>query len=464
MVTSLAAITAGVWGLSKWRPFENDSADLDWPENVQPLIDYIEATSDLRFRNSIDFDYLPGMSYDIEARDPVQDFSAEALAEIETEEAIGRALGLWAGETSLGDSINTINSAAPRPVRWFPDDNVVLIKASNEESTLPAYVRADLVAYLTQALVEQNFHLLDRLESAATSQEYEAAAAVYIGFALWVHDQYIDDLDVDDTEEYQFDSAQQNGEYADTVVAIPATFLAIRIGFQVLGPGFVAAIDEDNPALVLRALRDRVPVAMDQISLPAAKYLRNDAPEAVEEPPGPNLATIRVSDQLGPFRLYLMFATGLPANDALTASDGWGNDRYTAYELNGSVCVDVHVVADSPADADRMDTAMNRWALARPAAADVLVGRDGVNLYASVCDPGAAADQSIANDDDIEQYFGRGALLRQHALDTGKPALAECIAVELYGQFTVDEISYASSDIDIDAEFAAIEEECRNSV
>ena len=465
MVMSLAAITAGAWGLSKWRPFEHDTSDIDWPANVQPLIDYIEEVTGLRFRDAIDFEFISQKDeYDDRVLGPAQEYSADARAAIATDEAVGRALGLWAGDTSLVDSFDTINSAAPRPVSWLPDENVMLINALNERAILQPYIRADLIVYLTQALAQQHFHLVERLRAAQTSQEYDATAAVYLGFALWVHDQYIDDLSASDHEDYDFESAAQNDEYVATVDSVPATFRAIRIAFQVLGPGFITALAEDDTALVLRALHEHIPVAMDQVSLPAAKYLRNDALESVAAPPGPARAAIRYSEQLGPFRLFLMFVTGLPANVALTASDGWGNDRFTAYELDGRVCLDVHLVADSPADADRMDAAMNRWAFARPSAADALVGRKGVNLFASVCDPGTDAEQPIATDDEIEQYFGRGALLRQQALDTGKPALAECVATEFYAQFTIDQISSASSDIDFDAELAGISQDCRNSV
>ncbi len=465
IVMSLAGITAGAWGLSKWRPFEHETADIDWPENIQPLIDYIEETTSLRFQDSIEFEYFPGTDeYNDRVSGPAQEFSPDARANIATDEAVGRALGLWEGDASIVDSLDTINSAVPRPASWFPDDNQMLINASADEATLPTFVRANLVVYLTQALAQQHFHLIERLRSAETSQEYDATAAVYLGFALWVHDQYVDDLSNADREEYESDSEAQNDEYVDTVDSVPATFRAIRIAFQVLGAGFITALAEDDTTLVLHALREHIPVAMDQISLPAAKYLRNDALESVAAPPGPGGAAIRYSEQLGPIRLFLMFVTGLPANVALTAADGWGNDRFTAYELGGRVCVDFHVVADSPADADRMDAAMNRWAFARPAAAGALVGRKGLSLYASVCDPGTDADQLIADDDEIEQYFSRGALLRRQALETGKPALAECIATEFYAQFTVEQISSPSSDVDLDAEFAAISDACRNSV
>lgn len=467
IVASLAVISAGTWGVSKWRPFEHDeSITIEWPENIAPIITYIAIATDLRFVESIGFKYIADTAdYNKAAGDPVEERSAERLAELATDEAVGRALGLWGGDASLVESVDTIRAAAPRPARWRPADNLMLINASGENATLTPAIRADLVVYLTQALIEQNFHLIERRQAVETSQEYDALAAVHIGYALWVHDQYVDDLSAEDRESYQTDSAAQGKAYAESVDSVPATFKAIRIAFQVLGPVFITALaEDDDPARVLDAFRSHIPTALDQISLPTAKYLRNDATESVDAPPGPSGATVLHSEQLGPFRLFLMLATGLPANEALTAADGWGNDRFTTYELNDRVCTDVHVVADSPDDADRLESALNQWALARPSEADTLVGRDGVHLYASVCDPGTDAVQSTADNDDIEQYFSRAELLRQQAADTGKPALAECIATEFFAQFTYEQLQSPSLDVDLEAAFADIEDDCRNSV
>ena len=41
IVLSLAAISAGTWGLSKWRPFEHKPATIAWPHNLQPVVDFI---------------------------------------------------------------------------------------------------------------------------------------------------------------------------------------------------------------------------------------------------------------------------------------------------------------------------------------------------------------------------------------------------------------------------------------
>lgn len=465
LVVSLAAICAGAWGLSKWRPLEHEPAEIAWPANVQPIIDYIEAATDLRFRSSIEFDYIADADdYNDRARDPQYELTQDDLDSIAVDEAVGRAFGLWAGDASLTESFDAINSAEPRPVRWLPDSDVVLINARDSGAKLSPAVRADLIVYLTQALLDQNFQLIERRETADTAQGYDAVAAVHIGYALLIHDRYLEDLSAEDRERYDNESAEQSEAYANSVDSVPATYKAIRIAFQVLGSVFMAALAEDEPSVALQALSKHVPVALDQVSLPAAKYLRNDALEAVTAPPAPEGATAHYGEQLGPFRLFLMFTSGLPANEALTAADGWGNDRFTAYELNGRLCNDLHVVADSPADADRMERALNQWALARPNEADALVGRDGVNLYASVCDPGTDAEQSVPGDAEINQYFGRADFLHYQATTTGKPALAECIATDFYAQFTFDQIASATPAADLEAAYVAIEDDCRNSV
>ena len=467
VVVSIAVISAGTWGLAEWRPFEHEhgNATIDWPHNVQPLIDYIEHATDLEFVSSLDFEFIARLDdYNERARDPDENLTADDRAAVAIDEAVGRALGFWTGDTSLIESSDAINRSTPRPARWLPDADLVLIHAGDEQSTLAPAVRADLVVYLTQALIEQNFQLIERRRATDSSQEYEALAALHIGYALWVHDQYVDDMDSEDRERYESDTAEQRQDYADEVESVPATYRAIRIAFQVLGPTFVTALSEDDESLLLDALRTHIPVALDQISLPSAKYLRDDASESVTTPPGPRAATIHYDDQLGPFRLFLMFATGLPSNEALTASDGWGNDRFSAYELNGKVCVDVHVVADSPVDADRLERAMNNWAFARPSEAGALVGRDGVDLYASVCDPGTDTPQSTPTDDAIEHYFARADLLRQQAATTGKPALAECVATEFFAEFTYEQMTTESLTRELEAAYAALEDECRNSV
>jgi len=465
IVLSIAVIGAGTWALSQWQPFKHEPATIAWPNNVQPIVDFIEVSTDLDFRSSIDFEYIASVDdYNDRARDPQRELSQDDRDANAVDEAAGRALGLWVGDTSFTESSEAINNAAPRPVRWLPDADVVLIHAVDDKADLSPAVRADLVVYLTQALINQNFHLIDRREAAATSQGFDSIAAVQIGYALLIRDRYVADLSDTEQQQYDTETAEQSQAYRNSVDSVPATYKAIQIAFQILGSVFMTALDEDDPSLTLEALSTRVPVALDQVSLPAAKYVRNDPLETVSAPPAPADATLRYSEQIGAFRLFLMFASGLPANEALTASDGWGNDRFTVYELAGRVCTDMHVVADSPDDADRMERAFNGWAFARPSNADALVGREGVNLYASVCDPGADAQQSVPGENEVNQYFGRANLLQYEATSTGKPDLAECIATDLYAQFTFDQIASGVPDSELEAAYSTIEDDCRNSL
>ena len=111
-----------------------------------------------------------------------------------------------------------------------------------------------------------------------------------------------------------------------------------------------------------------------------------------------------------------------------------------------------------------MERALNGWAFARPSSAGALVGRDGVNLYASVCDPGPDARQTVPGDNEVNQYFGRANLLQYQATTTGKPDLSECIATDLYAQFTFEQISSGVPDSELAAAYSTIEAGCRNNV
>jgi hypothetical protein len=166
---------------------------------------------------------------------------------------------------------------------------------------------------------------------------------------------------------------------------------------------------------------------------------------------------------MGPFALYLMLAAGSPSTTALSAADGWGNDRFTAYRLDGRVCVDARIVADSRADADRIEPALQHWAAARPDEAGALIGRKGTTLLLSVCDPGVGVDQPIPDQAVLDQFFGRTNLLADRIELTGKPDLAECVAVSFYERWSVAELD-ADPSIDIVGELESITDDCTDSV
>jgi hypothetical protein len=136
-----------------------------------------------------------------------------------------------------------------------------------------------------------------------------------------------------------------------------------------------------------------------------------------------------------------MLATGLPATEALTASDGWGNDAVTVYRAGAQTCADGRIAADTTADADRLEHGLNAWGLARPKEAAALVGRKGNDLLFTVCDPGATVHQSVVSADALDQFFGRTDALVQQINSHGQPSRSECIAVSAYQRYVAADVN-----------------------
>ena len=134
------------------------------------------------------------------------------------------------------------------------------------------------------------------------------------------------------------------------------------------------------------------------------------------------------------------------------------------YRLADAVCVDMHLIADSPNDADRLENGLNGWASVRPAAATALVGRDGNSLYASVCDPGTKARQPVPSTDDIDQFYVRSSYLADQIDYTGNPELAECIAVATFEQFTLSQLRAPDYNGDVADSLQTVEDDCRDQV
>ncbi|HQZ33808.1 MAG TPA: hypothetical protein PK020_05255 [Ilumatobacteraceae bacterium] len=459
LTTSLVAIGAGAWGLQRWAPFADAVAD--WPDNVRPVVEFVEGATGQRFVRQVTIEYIADSDqYRTLVQPGTGDPTDEERATAAADEGVARALGLWAGDGSVIEFRAAYASADPLPVTWFADTDTIAINAQSG-SELSPLLRAELSVRLTQALDNQLFRTIEQIRRAPTSQEYQALVAISIGHALWVHDLYVDNLAEDERTRYSADSEDGDVSWAEAMADVPLAYRAIRAIPQQIGPMFVEALAQTGRTQVARALSTSVPVALDQISLPARKYLRPDATEHVTRPPGPAGADVHSSNQMGPFALYLLFSTGMPLDVALTASDGWGNDRYTAYTLDGRVCVDVHVVADSPHAGDLLEAGLDGWARARPEEADVLIGRDGLDLYATACDPGVEVGQSTPTATAVQQYLARAQVLQRRASGGRGVGLAECVAVSFYGSHdnaTMDET------LDFYEELRTLEQNCLSAV
>ena len=456
-VLSFVALVAAAWGIKEWAPFAEEPAAVYWPRSVKPLADFVEHTTDLRFDQQVEVRFAATDEEYLALADPPQpEPTEEDRSFMAAQEAAGRAFGLWNGEFSSIEADDAIYANAG-VANWDPFSNVLVIRADDPDDLSPR-VRSSVVRELAFVINAQSFDYPARVREVRTRQEYLALVALDVGHALWVHDEYYNnELSTDEQIEYDDEASQVSGGYTESVAWIPPAYTALRIVAQQLGSVFVGAF-EDEPVVLHRAMGDELPQALDQITLPFGHYQRLDRTEAVEPPPVPRGGEQIYTNQAGPFLLHLMLSTGSPANVALTAADGWGSDAYTVYRLNGRVCLDMHLVADSRADADRLDTALTNWAAVRPAASSALVGRDGTDLYLSVCDPGTDATQPVPTQDDVDQYVRRSNLLRHEMTLTGNLEAAECTAVAVFADAQVKD--FDDPEFDIVGIITAAEADC----
>lgn len=464
LLFALSAITVGARGLQVWAPFARDPVAVLWPHNVRPLVDFIQGETQTKFIAPVKFVYVADAGGFSKRATPSLDPSAQTRADLRTAAAVGRALGFWSGNVDLLADTDLIRRASDFSSVWLRDENTVLVRASDAKAELSPVDRADLIVTLTEILDDQLYHIADRLGQAVDSQRFQSFAGIDLGEAVWMHDRYVRRFSAADKTAYDKASTAIGSTYASKVSSVPPAYRALRIAGQRLGPAFVGALHARGGNSFTRALTSDPPTALDQMEMPDAKYRQRDHVEHVDPPPVPTHATLLNHRQLGPFAVYLVLAAAMPPTDALVAADGWGNDSFTSYELDGRVCVDGRIVADTAADADHIARALETWGHARPSQSATLLGRKGTTLLLTACDPGTQVHQPIVAPVAIDQFFGRADVLVSEIERTHLPRRSECVAVSAFQRYSARDVRGANPAVDAAAILAAIAADCDASV
>lgn len=457
VVVAIVAIGGGSWALKSWRPFEHDTTS--WPANIAPLADFVERATGFGFDRPLPVRFVHDDDVYGRQFDEIGHRTDPAPARLRLDDAAGRALGLWPGSTSLVTGDAQLRHGVQFPAVWDRAHDTLVVHARSGQSPLRAYDRAIIVLLLTEMLQQQRFHLADALTSEANPQTRQTLVGLAVGHAIWVQDRFVAGLDDDDRARFDVQAAAQGEAYEDATQGASVAYRTMVAAPQVFGAAFIEVLQETDRSLVEAAFTTQRPDALDQLALPVDKYLRRrDRPEPVGAPLAPHGAERLFDSRLGPVELYLMLSTVLAPDEALQAADGWGNDAFTAYRLDGRVCVDARVVADSRSDAELLADAIGAWALARPAASSALLARDGTSVYFTSCDPGADVRQPVPNRAGVNQLLGRSLLLRDETDRSGDARTSECYVVALFEQFTVEQLQSSRGEV-IDA-ITEISDEC----
>lgn len=455
-VVGVTAVSMGAWALQRWKPFAD--APAIWPTQIAPIASGVENLTGITFERPYpivfvdDKEMTAAVAADLDSDriDPAVD---------ELNGAVLRAFGLVDSGASVRDLQRTLDAAGTH-LTWIDIARHRLLVRGTPDAELPPEVRTSVAFGLTIALVDDRFNVVAR-RSNGRPQATAGLGAATVGLGQWVADRYRSDLPAPDVDAMNKVERTNNVEYQRAIAGVPVSLVTFRSAGAAAGPVFIEAIQETGWKQLSTVFTSKPPSGLDQVALPANKYLTTDLLEPVAAPKVPAGARFASSYYLGSVGLFMLLTTGLPSNEALAASDGWGDDEYTSYYLGDVVCVDWHVVADNADAADLIFNGLNAWAFARPKASKARVGRSARSIYVSVCDPGAASKQPLPRTTDVEQFFRREANIRSDTDRRGDPFFSECVWVPMYAQFTLRQLDTGSAEVS--DTFDTLTSDCRSA-
>jgi len=267
-----------------------------------------------------------------------------------------RTLGLIEGDLDLA----AIEESTDERVLGFYDAerDRLLVRGAR----LTPAVRRVLVHELTHALDDQRFDL-DRPEVDQRDDESALAfQALVEGSASLVESRYFASLPAD--------ARRQADIEADPVPSgqdVPRVFEALLSFPYLAGESFVDSVIRNEGRERLDRAFAAPPTSSKEILHPE-RFLAGERPRPVRIPPSDRRAVD--GGVLGELVLRLVLQSSIDRASATRAADGWGGDRYVAWDdRDGRLCVRVDVVVVSPADRSELLDALRRWAQRHPGAA-----------------------------------------------------------------------------------------------
>lgn len=276
-------------------------------------------------------------------------------------EKVLRALGLLDKGVSLDKEEKGLLSDA---VAGFYDPKKKDLVVRGADSSSP-YVRVVLAHELTHADQDQHFGLdrpaLDKRDDEAS----QAFTALIEGDAVRIQQTYLNSLSVKDRVKAGQEESAQAGSISPNVPPVLLDTLSFPYTF---GVEFVKAVVKAGGQARLDAAFVNPPNTSEQILHPQ-RFLAGEGPKPVADP----AADGKVIDHgvVGEFGLLLMFLdTKRPLSQAVAdrAAEGWGGDRYVAWDSGDKTCLRANFVMDTPTDTDQLASALKDWATREPAA------------------------------------------------------------------------------------------------
>jgi hypothetical protein len=291
-----------------------------------------------------------------------------------------KGLGLVPPDTDLVEAMRALLGAGV--VGFYDPETAALVVRG---SALTPYVRTTIAHELTHALDDQHFDL-DRPEyDQATDEIGFGFTSVVEGNARRIESLYLESL----SEAEQADAAAEEVRIAADydIGAIPLVLVELIGAPYTYGEELVDDLVDDGGDAGLAEALDSPPRTSEQVLYP--DKFRSD--EAAVDVPHPQVAGQVVDEGVaGELLLALLLADEIGADDAATATTGWGGDWAVAWiDAQGRPCTTITVVGDDAQETAELRDGFDEWVEGRGGGATIT--QDGPRSPLTVASCAAAS-------------------------------------------------------------------------
>ncbi|MDO7867752.1 hypothetical protein [Nocardioides jiangxiensis] len=405
-----------------------------WDPKVLPYVHLASKLRDLDFEHPVEVDFQTPKEFEKGLKSDKGDLTKEDLADLQHWTGMLRALGLVHGDVDLFDEQEKLTAGGTLAYYSF-DDQLIRVRGTR---ITPA-VKSTLVHELVHVLQDQNFDAgahSRKLEKADDSSGL-AYDALVEGDASRIQTKYAAQLSPKARRALRRDQARQSHGASDSVEGVPEVLRTMMGAPYSLGEALldVATLDGDDE---VDKLFRKPPTTEENLVDPFTLTWDGQKAVHVAKPKLPSGAKEFDSNTFESTGWLFTLAARLPVRRALTATDGWGGDRYVAYtNAKGTTCVDISYVGDTARDADELASTLTAWIRRGPKGVASVTRQGDKGLLFSSCDPGTAAKGSGEHSDEaLNIALYRTYLTRSLIEDHWTHDRARCFGTALVENFT----------------------------
>ena len=327
-------------------------ASSDLERAVPGLMRFTSEARGLPFLRPVRVTLLPDEAFRARLREDADEDAEEDAEELRTTQRVLVGLGLLDDDVDLEKALESLFGDAFAGFYDTEKDDLVV-----RGDRLTVSVRVTLVHELTHALQDQHFDIdrddLDDRDDEASS----GLQGLVEGDAVRIERRYLESLSARERKQAELEEMQAG---AGIDPDVPPVVLQLVAFPYIFGPEFATAVFDEAGQARLDAAYAEPPTTSEQLLHPEA-FLAAEPIVPVETPK----AEGKEIDQGVLGELGLLLVLNASGTSGARAAEGWGGDRYIAWEGDDETCVRVTIATDSPQDDAELRQALDRLARSR---------------------------------------------------------------------------------------------------